>query len=540
MTDTEGLSLEAQAALVQALRNPACFPHPAEVVEVLETHISWVLLAGEFAYKLKKNVNFGFLDFSSLGKRKHCCEEELRLNRRQAPDVYLEVVAIGGSLTQPRLLTQPFLEGGSTALEYAVKMRRFEQASLLDQRLQSGEISYRDIDVLAETLATFHQAIARTNATTPHGSAGEIERYSLENVTVLTPHLDNKADAERLAQYSHWLQHQHTKLAPVFEQRRQQGFVRECHGDLHLGNITLDDGHFCFFDCIEFNAELRWVDVVSELAFLVMDLRAKGYTAFSRQLVNRYFELTGDYTGAALLPYYLSYRAMIRAKVAMLRLLQARNPNERHAIENSCLHYLDLTTRYTTRHAPALIITHGLSGSGKSTHTAALVKLIGALRLRSDVERKRLFAKEKFDTPHDSDLYTAETTRTTYEHLLQQALPLLAAGLPVIIDATFLKRWQRDLFRNAAVERNVAFFLVDFQADIETLQCRIRQRQQQGGDASDATLEVLHHQLRTQEPLSPDEAHHVFQQDNGDDDTQWRALFKLYSDNQAYSGEWLE
>lgn len=516
-----GLSQQAQSTLVQALRNPACYPHPVDTVEVLETHISWVLLAGEFAYKLKKNVNFGFLDFSSLDKRKHCCDEELRLNQRQAGDLYLEVIAIVGAIARPHL------GGEGEALEYAVKMRRFDQSSLLDQRLQMGEITPADMNTLAHTLAAFHHSIDRADAHSTFGRAADIERYTLENIAVVGPRLKNPADLKRLAGYSRWLEDHHSRLTPLFEARRQQGFVRECHGDLHLGNITFSGGHFHFFDCIEFNADLRWVDIVSELAFLAMDLEARGHADFSRQLINHYFEVTGDYSGAALLPYYLAYRAMVRAKVAMLRWPQAHDDAARQTLENSCRDYLCLAVRYANRQSAAVIITHGLSGSGKSTHTTSLVGQLGAIRLRSDVERKRLFARD-IGAPSGvgHGLYTQETTRATYSHLLDKALSIVSAGLPVIIDATFLQGWQRDLFRLAASQRGIPFFILDFPAEIATLEQRIRQRQQQASDASDATIDVLHAQLRTHEPLTPEETPHVITLERCQDAPGWQALLR--------------
>lgn len=505
MSDTPGMSLQEQTALIQALHDPACYPHPVDTVELLETHISWVLLAGAFAYKIKKNLCFGFLDFSSLDKRKTCCEEELRLNRRQTRDLYLDVIPIVGTPAHPTL------QGGGTPLEYAVKMRRFRQDNLLDQCLQKGDIRADHIDTLAQTLATFHQTIKQANADSTFGTTSNIERYTQENINVIASRLIDANDKETLSRYSRWLQEWHPRLAPLFEQRRRQGFVRECHGDLHLGNITVDEVGFHFFDCIEFNADLRWVDVVSELAFLAMDLQARGYPEFSRQLINRYVELTGDYAGVPLLPYYLAYRSMVRAKVAMLRLSQAQTDSERDALLQSCRDYLRLAANETMKKKPVLIITHGLSGSGKSTHTQSLVNETGAVRLRSDVERKRLFADNKAPSGTiDTTLYTADNTRLTYAYLLQSAMPILHAGINVIIDATCLRRWQRDLFRDAAHEQGFPFLIIDFPADIHTLEKRILQRLQTRTDPSDATIEVLHRQQQTQDSLADDEQEQVF------------------------------
>lgn len=532
-----------QAQLIQALMTGKGFPQPVAGVEHIETHISHVLLAGDFAYKIKKNVSFGFLDFSTLEKRKHCCEEELRLNRRQAPDLYLAVIPITGTPTAPQL------NGNGDAIEYAVKMQRFSQQSLLDQRLAAGQVNNAHIDLLAQTLVAFHHGIAKADNNSPYGGLDQITRYTLENCRVISPLLTSQSDQEHLATYTSWIDRQHSVLAAVFAQRKRDGFIRECHGDLHLRNITLDNHLIHFFDCIEFNPDLRWVDVISELAFLAMDLDASGYLSFSRRLLNHYFEFTGDYAGVTLLRYYLAYRAMVRAKVAMLRLPQATSTQmqstpqqqsapeqqstlkeqstskeqsalkeqsilkEQTALKNQCSDYLKLAWRYATERTPALILTHGLSGSGKSTHTAQLVELLGAIRLRSDVERKRLFGLAPTTMAQaevDAGIYSHAATEKTYAYLVQQTRHILQAGFPVIIDATSLKRWQRNLFRELAQVQGVPFVIVDFAVERDELERRIRQRQLDANDPSDATLDVLRQQIASQEPLESDEYHDVF------------------------------
>lgn len=507
MTSSSSTPATDQAQLIQALMTGNGFPHPVTGVEHIETHISHVLLAGDFAYKIKKNVSFGFLDFSTLEKRKHCCEEELRLNWRQAPDLYLAVIPVTGTPTVPQL------NGTGDAIEYAVKMQRFSQQSLLDQRLSAGQVNNAHIDLLAQTLVEFHHSIAKADNNSPYGELDQIIRYTLENGQVISPLLTSQVDKEHLATCTAWVEQQHTALASLFAKRKRDGFIRECHGDLHLRNITLDNERIHFFDCIEFNPDLRWVDVISELAFLAMDLDANGYVSFSRRLLNHYFEFTGDYAGVALLRYYLAYRAVVRAKVAILRLPQAAFPEEQSALKNQCSDYLKLAWRYVTERTPALILTHGLSGSGKSTHTAQLVELLGAIRLRSDVERKRLFGLAPTAMTQagvDAGIYTHAATEKTYAHLVQQARSILQAGFPVIIDATSLKRWQRKLFRELAKAQGIPFVLVDFDVEHDELERRIRQRQLDTNDPSEATLDVLHQQIASQEPLESDERDDVF------------------------------
>lgn len=506
-------AVSEQARLVRSLQNSACYPHPVTEVSLIETHISWVLLAGDYVYKLKKNVNFGFLDFSTLAKRRHCCEEELRLNSRQAKDLYLAVVPISGTPETP------VLGGNGEAFEYAVKMRRFPQGALLDQRLARGELHADAIDLLANTLVAFHQGIATASRNDNHnqddrsndnyGNLDQITCYTQENCKVLAPLLHDPVDQQRLAFYTAWIERQHQQLAPLFATRKQQGFIRECHGDLHLRNITLENGKIHFFDCIEFNPALRWIDVISELAFLAMDLYAAGQARYSHRLINRYLELTGDYAGVPLLRYYLAYRAMVRAKVALLRLPQATTPQEKATLMHSGSDYLQLACRYASEHAPALVMTHGLSGSGKSTRTQALLELLGAIRLRSDVERKRHQGMPPVTPAHtgmndgaNSGIYSADATRATYATLAEYAETIMDAGFPVIIDATCLKRWQRELFQTLAQRKGVRFAMVDFPVGTLELERRIAYRQAHEHDASDATLQVLHQQIATQEPLS--------------------------------------
>lgn len=534
MPPSPALALTRQAQLIQSLRQPACYAHPVGQVELIETHISFVLLAGDYVYKIKKEVNFGFLDFSSLDKRKQCCEEELRLNRRQAADLYLDVVAITGTPEHP------VLGSHGAAFEYAVKMRRFPQCALLDQRLESGELRAEHIDLLATTLVDFHQAVNQAEASSAFGGLDQIASYTLENCRVIAPLLSNDSDKERLAFYSDWVQRQHQQHSALFLSRKQSGFIRECHGDLHLRNITLDNGNIHFFDCIEFNPALRWIDVISELAFLAMDLEAAGQGHYSHRLINRYFELTGDYTGVPLLRYYLAYRAMVRAKVAMLRLPQASSEKERQTLTRSCSDYLHLAWRYAAEYSPALIITHGLSGSGKSTHTTTLVEIIGAIRLRSDVERKRLFgvaAAQSRQAEVNTGIYSPDITRTLYARLQAMADTILTAGFPVIIDATCLKRWQRDLFRHAAQGKAVRYALIDFPVDTQELERRITQRQNNEIDASDATLAVLHKQIAAQEPLDESEQADAFSMppDTAEKVAPWQPLLRYLNaaDNAA-------
>ncbi|MFA7239257.1 MAG: AAA family ATPase [Sulfuricellaceae bacterium] len=494
MNRTTELAVPDQLRLVGALR--AALPQPAEIIE---THISWVLLAGDFAYKIKKTVDFGFLDFSTLEKRRYYCAEELRLNQRLSPQLYLEVVAITGGADAPTL------GGAGEAIEYAVKMRRFPQSAQLDAMLAGGALHPAHIDEIARRLATFHQNTAIAGADSPYGVPEAVHQPARQNFAQIRSKLIAPADLEKLRQLEAWSEDEFRRLETVFSERKQHGFIRECHGDLHLANLALFEGEIAPFDCIEFNANLRWIDVVSEIAFLAMDLHDKKRPDLAWRLLNAYLEQTGDYPGLALLRYYLAYRALVRAKVACLR--SAAEIAEGAALEG-CRDYLNLAESFTRQAHPAIIITHGLSGSGKTTLGGELATELGAIRIRSDIERKRLYglaADARSGSGLDDGLYTAEGHRRTYAKLAELAQAIIAAGYPVIVDAAFLKLAERAVFQRMAADSRVPYAILDFQAPVEVLRQRIREREQAGRDASEATQAVLERQLSSAEPLAVDE-----------------------------------
>ncbi len=488
--------------LIRSLHDPACFDHAAGPVRVIETHISWVLLTGEFAYKIKKPLDLGFLDFSSLDKRLHACCDEVQLNRRLAPAIYLDVVPINGTPAAPRL------NGSGETFEYAVKMRQFPPDATLDRLDAEGGMTAQHVEAIAATLARFHlEGCARAAADSPWGSPEKIWQPVAQNFAQIAPRLDDPADRQALDALQRWSEAEHARLAPLMAARKRDGFVRECHGDLHLGNLAWVDDQLLVFDCIEFNPELRWIDIQSEIAFAYMDLLQRGHADWAWLFLNAWLEQTGDYAGIALLRYYAVYRALVRAKVAAIRSTQTVGP-ERDAAPAEVRALLNLATTLTQIPPPRLDITHGLSGSGKTTVTRTLMQTPGAIRLRSDVERKRLAgldALAKSGSGVGENLYAADATRRTYEHLARLAGDVLDAGWPVIVDATFTARWQRNLLRETARVRVIEFRILDFPVPLATLRERIVERSHAGNDASEADLAVLQHQLDTEEPLAADE-----------------------------------
>ena len=502
-TQTAASPAEEQGALINALRDPACYPHAVDRITLIETHISFVLLTGPYAYKIKKAVNLGFLDFTTPELRHFFCEEELRLNRRLAPRLYLDIVPIGGMPHKPKLGTE------SDAFEFAVKMRQFAQEGLLDRVLSHGGLTAEHVDAIAATVAAFHQRIESAQPDQDYGGASNIGSAMRQNFVQIRTLLDTPAERDSLTLIETWSLAQHEALLPVFAQRHGHGFIRECHGDLHLGNIALVNGEIQVFDCIEFNPNLRWIDVINEIAFLVMDLDEHGRPDFAWRFLNAYLQETGDYAGLRLLNYYQIYRAMVRAKVARIRASQPHlSAQDRKVALDAYAAYAGYVSKVTAPPRPGLIITHGLSGSGKTTVTQLLLQEFGAVRVRSDIERKRLqhvAPQAKSGSSVDAGIYVESATQATYEELRRLADLILDAGCVAIVDATFLRRWQRDSLHRLAQQRNVPFVIVSCLAEDEELRRRLLQRKRADKDASEATFEVLAHQLETQEPLEADE-----------------------------------
>ncbi len=493
----------AHARLVAALRDPRCYPHPVARVEVLQTHISTVLLAGEFAYKLKKPVAFDFLDFTSLERRRHFCEEELRLNRRTAPGLYLDVVAITGDAARPSI------GGGGPVLDHAVRMRAFDEADLLDRRARAGLLTAADIDRLAARVAAFHRDAPVAAAGGPFGAPAAIGRWAQANLDALMREPSPPRETMQLQALADWSRREFESRTGLFSKRLELGFVRECHGDLHLGNIAQIGGEPLPFDCIEFNPELRWIDVISDVAFAFMDLLYHGLDGLGWRFLNAYLEASGDYEGLAVLPYYGVYRALVRANVARIRAGQpAAGAAARARDLASCERHLELAQRLAAPRPEVLAITCGVSGSGKTLVAGLVCERLGAVRTRSDVERKRLFgldAREHAAAAPGLGIYDPDASRRTYERLAGVAERVLDAGYPVVVDAAFLARADRAAFAALARARGARFWIIACEAPARTLSERVRRRAQAGDDASDATAAVLARQLETREVLTADE-----------------------------------
>ncbi|HTT12573.1 MAG TPA: AAA family ATPase [Burkholderiaceae bacterium] len=502
----EGDALRDYAALIAALRDPAAYPHAVGSVEVIETHISTVLLAGDHAYKIKKPVDLGFADFSTLARRQEACNAEIRLNRRTAPEMYLGVVPVTRTERRPRF------GGDGEPVEYAVHMRRFANGARFDELAQAGKLDDNCIDGLAATIAAFHAACPRAPAQSAYGTPEQIGGWMRDTVSGLRllvesqQLLDQKPRIERLAR---WTELEFARRRQVFAARRASGRVRECHGDLHLANVAKIEGRPVPFDCIEFNPELRFIDVMSDVAFAWMDLHDHDLPHLAARFLDRYLEGTGDYEGLAVLRFYAVYRALVRALVAMIRRGQPdRSAADRARDKQACVRYVDVAERLFRVRAPLFLLTCGVTGSGKTTVAQHLLERLGAVRVRSDVERKRRAGLASTDhRPQDLEagLYDAAATRATYEALAAAAAAIVDAGFCAIVDATFQRRADRQAFAALAAEHGACRAVVVCEAGAPTLRARVAARSARGDDASDATLAVLADQLAHFEQPTADE-----------------------------------
>ena len=479
-------------AVDTALRRARTYDHPAGRIVRIETHISVVYLAGRYAYKIMKPVDFGFVDFTQLAARRRCCEAEIRLNRPLAGSIYVDVQPLVRDARRCRL-------GGTDparVVDHAVKMRRFDQRMLFSKLLASGQLNAADIDAAADRLAASYRRAPRVGPATPLGTAALLRDTLLAPLATLERDL-HTGQTVRDAGLRKWCERELDRLGPCLDARRVDGFVRACHGDLHLDNLVRHGRHALMFDCIEFNDTLRWIDVANDLAFLYMDLLAHGRADLANRLLARYLEATGDHGSLPLLRLYVAYRALVRAMVAVLKDGAARPAQGRETA------YLDLAVAQTRPPRPALLLCHGFSGSGKSVASRALAELSGAIRLSSDAERKRA---RPFEPPDwrtlPSGAYTRDAVAALYERLAGLAGMVLDAGYTAIVDATFLKRAYRERFAALAERVGVPMLILDFRIGRACLAERVRARSLGPRDASDAGEAVLAAQLADAQPLS--------------------------------------
>jgi uncharacterized protein len=476
-------------------REPARLGGPGDApVRSFETHISRVLVVGGHAFKFKKPLRLPFLDQSTLEARRAACEAEIEVNRRLSPGLYLGVVAVTGQHDDPRIGT------GSPVIDYAVRMRAFDPEQQLDRLASRGELEARHVEEAARLVAGLQAQAPVAPSAGAFGSSEQLHRETMENFDALDALPAARPHLEALGALRRWSARTLVTLGPEFRLRRRQGFVREGHGDLHLGNMALVDGRVTVFDAVEFDERLRRIDVVSEIAFLLMDLRRRGLAGLGNRFLNVWLEETGDYPGLRVLRHYLTYRALVRAKVAALRRGQLADEDPLAAGEEMTIEaQIRLAQRlHEGRRRGPLVITCGVSGAGKSWLCERLAQSMDAVRVRSDVERQRLAGPGKAR-------YTEAATGRTYDRLAAYAADILGAGFPALVDATCLTRRQRERFLEVAARLDVPLRILQLEASPQRLAQRVRDRLARGDDASEATVEVLEAQIRSREPLAPRE-----------------------------------
>jgi len=492
-----------------SLLSPGAYPHPVERVELIETHVSWVLLTGEYAYKLKRPVHFPFIDLRAPERRQFFCEEELRLNMRFAPDIYLGICEV----TEDDSGAQ--IGGRGKTIEYAVRMRQFRRADELDRLLAAGDIEPRELREFGRALATIHAGLPAASSKGTFGQPAGVQALLLENLqqtAQITTAVNacNRVQALR-APLTACLRALQGSIAARLAGR----CVRECHGDLHVLNIVRRDSRLLAFDCLEFDPAFRWIDIADEIAFLVMDLEARGFQHHSNAFLNGYLMQSGDYAACRMLPLYQSHRALIRAKVTALTIAQdlAKDAPAARAL---CEAYLDAAERVLKPRRPTLVLMCGLSGSGKTWLAHRLAPRLHAVHLRSDIERKRLrglATDARSNSPLGGGLYSGEQNALTYTRLTEFAADVLSGGYAVIVDATCNRRADRMRFCDLARSLGVELRVIHSHAPPEVLRARIAARKRAAHDASEADLSVLAWQEAHEEAINPEEGLDVIEID---------------------------
>lgn len=507
--------------LVRHLLSPEAYPHRPDHVEFKQTHISYVLLAGDYVYKLKKPVKFSFLDYSTFARRAHFCSEEVRLNRRLAPAVYLGVVPVIDRRSRFIVAEDMAVSGRWVAHEYAVKMRRLPEDRMLDHLLKTGQVETQTVRAIARKLASFHQTAA-TDKAVQYGKPASIAQAVQDNFQETATYIGQTIGQQMFETLRNYQQQFLAEHQALLLRRVANGWVCEGHGDLRAEHICLD-AQLNIFDCIEFNPGLRYCDVVSEVAFLAMDLDFLGASDLAAELVEAYTAAQRPDTAfSVLLPFYQSYRAYVRGKVESLTSQEDAVPvAQRVRARLHARRYFCLATRYALGPSPpALLVVCGLSGSGKSTLADLLGQRTGFRLLNADPVRKTLanIPPTTRAAAVNKDIYTPQFTQRTYQTLRDTAANQLAQSHGVIIDATCTEPSQRQLFLDVAAQTQVPLLFVECQAEEEEIARRLRvrtHRQEASADASDATWEVYLQQRKHATPFSdlPDHVHTVVSTD---------------------------
>ena len=491
--------------LVEQLGLADLYPHPVEVITTIETHISIVFLTGQYAYKLKKPVNFGFLDFSTIEKRREFCELEVQLNKRTAPQLYLGVVPLFQNELKLSLIPE---SGDQQPIEFLVKMKQFDPNNILSRYLKHSDLDQTQITHLAKQIANFHAQAESIDPNEIYGDPDNLIQPMLDNFPSLLDTYSHPELQYRLKHLREWTLFTQKQLYDVLIERKHHGFVKACHGDMHLDNVALVDDTPTLFDGIEFNNQFRWIDTISDLAFLLIDIDFRQQFTLKRQLLSLYMRYTGDYEALKLLRFYQTYRTMVRAKISALRYHQLESGSaEAKLLWDKALQYLQQAENYAYElPQPKIILMQGVAGSGKSYYAHLILEHFDALIVSSDIERKRLYGIDplhRVEEHEKADLYSAEMNEKTYSRLFELTEEIIHEGYTVIVDATFLKFEHRSVFMELAEKLRVPYRLVSIEPDPFVIQQNITDRQLANNNPSDADLNIMQRQLASLEPPRP-------------------------------------
>ena len=484
-------------ALIEQMLQPGFYPHPVkEPIQLIQTHISYVLLTGDYAYKVKKPVNFGFLDFSNLEKRQHFCQEELRLNQRGAPELYLEVlpITLSGEKYQ--------LQGDGDVVEYVLKMQQFPDDALLSKMFEQSKLSEEHIKDLGRVVAQYHAVTETNDYILSFGEVAQVRASIDENYEQTTKYIGGPQTQTQFDETKSYTDNFFAQHPELFTSRIKNKCIRECHGDIHLNNICLWQDRVLLFDCIEFNEPFRFVDVMYDVAFAIMDLEARGRKDYANVFLNTYAEQTGDWEGLQLLPLYLSRQAYVRAKVTSFLLDDPGIPAEvKENAAKTAGEYYKQAWEYTKPRQGQLFIMSGVSGSGKSTTSRLLSRELGAVIIRSDAVRKHLAQIPLLERGGD-ELYTPQMTEKTYNKLSELGVLLAKQGFTVILDAKYDRQHLRGDVISQALKQQLPLKIIQCVAPEAILRERLNERT---GDIADATTDLLSSQLQQAEAFTVQE-----------------------------------
>ena len=495
--------MSALPAQLESLLDPRAYPHAVTVVKLIETHVSWVLLTGEFAYKIKRPVHYPFVDLRSSERRAFLCHEEVRLNRRFAPELYLNVCRITLEAGAARI------DGPGGVIEHAVRMRQFPHEEELDQLLAAGRIEPAELEAFGRELARIHARLPAPGPDQPWGRPDALRTIVDVNVAQAARAVARLGGVTFPPDLPQALVAAVEAALPTLAERFTCGRVRECHGDLHARNVVRLSAGLRAFDCLEFDPALRWTDVADEIAFLLADLAARQHPLHAQAFLGGYLTESGDYQACSCLPLFRAHRSVVRGKVAALAAREHHQAErDLKGARRESRAYLEYALDSLAARAPLLVLMSGLSGSGKTWLAQRLAPRLAAVHLRSDVERKRLAglaAADRSGSARGQGLYTPAATRSLYQRLAQCASDVLRGGYTAIVDATFGERENRAEFSALAARLNVRILIVHCQAPVPMLTARILERQRRTADASEADVAVLEWQRLHFEPIAPAE-----------------------------------